>query len=53
MAAVEDGYGAAVPARRARVLRALLVEAETAEAAPVSPFTRTELAAFIPVARAG
>ena len=53
LAAVEDAYGAAVPARRARVLRALLAEAESAEAAPGSPFTRTELTAFIPVARAG
>jgi hypothetical protein len=52
LAAVEDAYGAAVPARRARVLRALLAEAEAAEAAPGSPFTPAELAVFGPVARA-
>ena len=52
-AAVEDAYGAAVPARRARVLRALLAEAAAAETAPGSPFTPAEFAAFVPVARAG
>jgi hypothetical protein len=52
LAAVEDAYGAAVPARRARVLRALLAEAEAAEPAPWTPLTAAELAAFVPVARA-
>jgi hypothetical protein len=51
LTAVEDADGAAVPARRARVRRALLAEA--AESAPGSPFSPAELAAFVPVARTG
>jgi hypothetical protein len=53
MAAVVDTYGAAVPSRRAKVLRALLAEAETAQAQEFGSASRQDLAALVPVARPG
>jgi hypothetical protein len=51
LAAVTDTYGAAVPERRARVLGALLAEAEAVEARARRRSARSELAAWVPVVR--
>jgi hypothetical protein len=53
LAAVHDTYGAAVPARRARVLRALLAEARADEAHGRRRAAQAELAVWVSVARPG
>jgi hypothetical protein len=50
--AVWDTYGAGVPARRARILRALLAEARDAETVAWQRSVQTPLADLRPVARA-
>jgi hypothetical protein len=48
-ASVWDAYGAAVPSRRARVLRALLAEAETLEASTLERSVPARLDELVPV----
>jgi hypothetical protein len=51
LAAVTDTHGAAVPERRAQVLRALLAEAEAIEARARGGPVGAELAEWVPVVR--
>lgn len=52
LAAVEDTYGEAIPSRRAGVLRALLAEARTIEAAARERSDGAALAALLPIVQA-
>jgi hypothetical protein len=50
--AVWDTYGVGVPSRRAKILRALLVEAEHAEAAMWRWSAQADITSLAPVAEA-